>query len=43
VEAVAPDGAVVEAAQPTSKAPAEEEEHGGVLGFFKKGNPKKGS
>ena len=42
VEAVAPDGAVVEAAHPTSSAPIEEDQ-GGVLGFFKKGNTKKGS
>ena len=42
VEAVAPDGAVVEAAQPTPSEPVEEDQ-GGVLGFFKKGNTKKGS
>lgn len=34
VEAVAPDGAPDEAAQPTSEAVAEEDQ-GGVLGFFK--------
>lgn len=38
VEAVAPDGAVVEAAQPTPSEPVEEDQ-GGVLGFFK-GNKK---
>jgi hypothetical protein len=42
VEAAAPDGAVAEAAQPTPSEPVEEDQ-GGVLGFFKKGNPKKGS